>query len=212
MNQIRYVLLAITIIALVGVSALALSIPNTFAPGEVISAAEMNANFAAVEAAVTALEAAVAVLEASQPVVAHAAVTGFVWLTGVSGDAIDLVTVDLTAPAAGVVVVEVGGQITYWGTASYNVVTLAIDTAPGGYLDFIAPNVVAVGTEESGEIPGMHVPVSMQRVFQVAAGTHTFRWKAMDFSGGGNKYAMNPNLTATWYPISQASIAGVGSP
>jgi hypothetical protein len=39
----------------------ALTIPNTFVPGEVISATAMNDNFAAVSAAVAALEAQVAV-------------------------------------------------------------------------------------------------------------------------------------------------------
>lgn len=140
-------------------------------------------------------------------VVAHASVTGQVWLTGVTGTAADLVTVDLEAPGPGVVVVEAAGQVTYWGTASYNVVTMAIATEPGGYLDLIAPNVVAVGTEAPSTGPGTYAPVALRRVFEVVAGTHTFRWKAMDFSGVGNKYAFNPSLTATWYPASQASIA-----
>ena len=47
MAQLRYVLLAVTLVVLVGVSAVAVNVPNAFVAGETISASEMNANFAA---------------------------------------------------------------------------------------------------------------------------------------------------------------------
>ncbi|MEJ2287284.1 MAG: hypothetical protein P8Y02_01355 [Deinococcales bacterium] len=60
--QLRYVLLAVTALGLL-VWGAAVTIPNSFSDGDVISASEMNANFAAVKAAVDANEAAVASLQ-----------------------------------------------------------------------------------------------------------------------------------------------------
>jgi hypothetical protein len=50
-------------LGLLGVYALAVSIPNPFTAGDVISAAKMNANFDAVKTAVDALEAKVVTLD-----------------------------------------------------------------------------------------------------------------------------------------------------
>lgn len=56
-KDVKYVLLVVTVLALlVWASA---DVPHTFVAGDVISAAEMNANFEVVAAAISALEAAV---------------------------------------------------------------------------------------------------------------------------------------------------------
>ncbi len=60
--QLRTVLLAITALGLL-VWGAAVTIPNTFTNGDIISASQMNANFAAVKAAVDANESAVATLK-----------------------------------------------------------------------------------------------------------------------------------------------------
>jgi len=211
-NQLRYVLFVVTLMVLVGVSALALDVPNAFVPGEFVSAAEMNANFAAVAAAVTALESEVVALRAERPVVAHASVTDLVYVTGQTWVSKDVVSVEITAPAAGYVVAETAGYLAYWGTTESNVTTMALGTEAGGYLDTIAPTVIAVGDEGSDATSGVYVPVSLRRVFPVQAGTHTFRWKAMDFSGTGNKYVANPSITATWFPAATVSIAAASAP
>jgi hypothetical protein len=211
-NQLRYVLLVVTLMVLVGVSALALDVPHAFVAGELVSAAEMNANFAAVAAAVTALEAEVATLRTQRPVVAHASVAGLVFVTGQTGVAMDLVSVQITVPATGYVVVEAAGQIAYWGSTQSNVTTMALGTAAGGYLDIISSTVIAVGDEKPGDTLAVYAPVSLRRVFPVQAGTHTFRWKAMDFSQAGNKYVAQPSVTATWYPAATVSIAVASAP
>ena len=56
-NLKSFALGACLTLSLLGVYALAVSIPNIFAGGEVISAAKMNANFSSVKTAVDALEA-----------------------------------------------------------------------------------------------------------------------------------------------------------
>jgi len=211
-NQFRYVLFVVTLIVLVGASALALDVPNAFVAGEIVSAAEMNANVAAVAAAVTALEAEVATLRAERPVVAHASVTGFVFVSGQTGVAKDLASVQITAPATGYVVVETAGYVAYWGTTESNVTTMALGTDAGGYLDIVASTVIAVGDEMPDDALAVYAPVSLRRVFPVQAGTHTFRWQAMDFSGTGNKYVAQPSVTATWYPAPTVSVAAASVP
>lgn len=212
MNQLRYVLFVVTLMVLVGVSVRALDVPNVFVPGEIVSAAEMNANFAAVAAVATALEAEVATLRTERPVLAHASVSGLVYVTGQTGVAMDLVSVQVTAPATGYVVVETAGYIAYWGTTQSNVTTMALGTAAGGYLDIISSTVIAVGDERPDDTLAVYAPVSLRRVFFVQAGTHTFRWKAMDFSGAGNKYVAQPSVTATWFPAATVSIAAASAP
>jgi hypothetical protein len=53
-------------LGLLGVYALAVSIPNVFSSGEVISAAKMNANFEALKTTVDALETKTAALQAAK--------------------------------------------------------------------------------------------------------------------------------------------------
>lgn len=197
MNQLRYVLLIATVVALVGVSALALTVPHTFVSGEVISAAEMNANFAAVEAAVAALETA-------QPRVAHTKVDGEVAVD--STTMVDVAVVSIDAPAAGVVLVHFTAQAAFLGTTSGNGMAFQIDTEEGG---------VTIGTEYYNVANGTPAnastvwrPVAMQRAFEVTAGTHTFRAEARAFSTlDGSRWMWNPSITATWYPAGSVGLS-----
>lgn len=233
MNQLRYVLLVITVVALVGVSAFALDVPNTFASGEVISAAEMNANFAAIEVAVTALEvevaelgaldvdalltamtsleAQLAALAASQPVVAHAKHDFNASFTGMTTDAMDLVVVDITVPAAGVVVVEAAAQTGYHSTTSANQAALRIDTVPGGTIPTVGTESFVFGADAPPNLGYVYGFAALRRTFTVEAGSHTFRLKGFDVSGNGNKYVYNPSITATWYPAAQVAVAGAAT-
>ena len=202
MNQLRYVLLVITVVAMVGVSALALTVPNTFVSGEVISAAEMNANFAAVQAAVTALETA-------QPRVAHEKVDGTVSVD--SATMVDVAVVSIDAPAAGVVLVQFTAQARFSGTTLGNGMTFQIDTTAGGGIIATEYYYVAHGTPANA---GLHfLPVAMQRAFDVGAGTHEFRAEARAFDTlDGSRAMFNPSITATWYPAGSVDLsAAVGT-
>jgi hypothetical protein len=68
MKDVKYVLLVVTAMALL-LWASAVTVPNAFVAGEVISAAEMNANFDAVAAAISELEATVAATRPAASVV-----------------------------------------------------------------------------------------------------------------------------------------------
>jgi len=64
LHKTKYVLLGVFVTAL-GLWGLAVTIPNSFSSGEVVSAAKMNQNFQALKDAVDALEAKVAALESA---------------------------------------------------------------------------------------------------------------------------------------------------
>ena len=203
MNQFRYLLLMVTVVALVGVSALALTVPNTFVSGEVISAAEMNANFAAVEAAVTALETQLAEVQASRPVVAHAKGPGNVWVD--SETMVDVAVVSIDAPAAGVVLVQFTAQARFTGTTSSNGMAFQIDTTSGG--DIILEEYYFVGLTPANT-SAHWLPVAMQRAFEVGAGTHEFRAEAnASFTLVGSRGMWNPSITATWYPAGSVELS-----
>ena len=202
MNQVRYVLLVVTVVALVGVSALALTVPNTFVSGEVISAAEMNANFAAVEAAVAELQVA-------QPVVAYRYRASDFQLDNTSAVAEDVVVVSIEAPATGVVVVEATSQARWAGTTNANYFVFVLDTEPGGSLGIASEFGHVVGTSYPGGTMSTWNPVAIQRVFSVPAGTHEFRLKARALTADGNKHFWNTSIRATWYPAGSVDLQSV---
>ena len=196
MNQVRYVLLMITLVALVGVSALALDVPHTFVSGDVISAAEMNANFAAVEAAVAALQGA-------QPVVAHVKVDGLIDVD--STTMIDIAVVTIDAPAPGVVIVQFTGQAGYGFTTSLNGMNFQIDTEQGGSI--LMDEYYSVAEELPPNTGNRWQAVAMQRAFEVAAGSHTFRGEAAAVNTDGIRWVWNPSITATWYPADSVTLS-----
>lgn len=207
MAQLRYVLLAVTLVVLVGVSAVAVNVPNAFVAGETIRASEMNANFEELEAAVTALEASTAALEAVQPVVAHALVAQ----PNVAVDSIavaeDVVVVSIEAPAAGVVIVTATAQAGLFGTTESNRIAFAIDDVAGGVLTGNAAGEFLVGSGTPPNASSVWIPVAIQRAFEVAGGTHEFRLEAQALEADGTKYLWSPTITATWFPAGSASIA-----
>jgi hypothetical protein len=203
-NQLRYVLLAVTALALVGVSALALNVPHTFVSGEVIGSAAMNANFDAVETAVTSLEAQLASLAAAQPRTAHTKVDGLVAVDSVEMS--DVVVVSIDAPAAGVVIVQFFGQAAFEGLATANGIAFQIDTVQGGAQDADQYFYLRQNTPPNAE--RQWYPTATQRAYEVSAGTHTFRTEAQIVGTvGATRYFWNPSMTATWYPAASASLA-----
>jgi hypothetical protein len=211
MNKMKYILLVITTIVLVGISALALDIPHTFTDGTVISASEMNANFVAVktaveanEAAIGAVEANLAALEATVPGVAHTKVTGRVNVTNTI-EAQDIVVVTITAPANGVIMVQATAQAGFVGTTNANYFSFQIDTAAGGSASS-SDSYYAVGTLAPANDNTVWHPIAIQRAFIVAAGTHTYRLEAQSGPNNGVRWLYNPSITATYYPVTYGDV------
>ncbi len=211
MAQLRYVLLAVTLVVLVGVSAVAVNVPHAFVAGETISASEMNANFATLEAAVTALEASAAALHSAQPVVAHARAPEVSFAVDSSDVAEDVVVVALDAPAAGVVVVTATAQARLDGTALSNRIVFAIDDVAGGALTGNEAGQFIVGSASYVDAAGAWFPVAIQRAFEVEGGAHEFRLEARALGSDGNKTLWSASITATWFPEGSASIAAAAT-
>jgi hypothetical protein len=166
-------------LGLLGVYALAMSIPNGFTAGDVISAAKMNANFTAVKSAVDSLEAGIPGIDFA-PIVKTA--------INVRGAPVTVATVIVTAPGPGFVRVQFDGQAV--PTAGDRLVLAASNTANW------SPNDGAVSLLASGSF-------SHSRVYPVtAAGDVTYYAVAENYvdQAGDGKASIYGQLTATFYP------------
>jgi hypothetical protein len=166
-------------LGLLGVYALAVSIPNIFAGGEVISAAKMNANFLAVKTAVDTLETGV-------PGIDFATINQT--SINVRGAPVTLATVTISAPGPGFVNVHFDGQ--GFPSAGDRLVLAASDKADWGVNDG------NIGLNARGSF-------SHSRVYPVAAaGDVTYYAVAENFvdQGGDGKASIYGQLTVTFYP------------
>jgi hypothetical protein len=122
----------------------------------------------------------------------------------------DIVTVTLTTPAAGYIVVQADGQHGLGGsaTSTQNSAYIQIDETAGGTAD--GSHYFSSGYFQGPA--GAHnffswTPVSVHRTYYKAAGTYTFRLEA---SGTQNEaaynYFWNPTITATFYPTSYGTV------
>jgi hypothetical protein len=204
-SHLRYVLLVVTVVGMVGVTALALDVPHTFVSGTTISADDMNANFTAVETTVSSLEAQVAGLVAAQPRVAHAKVDGMVNVT--TTDMADVVVVSIDAPAAGVVLVQFVAQAAFEGLTTNNGMAFQIDTVQGGEEELNHYSLIAQSMPANTS--RQWYPVATQRAYEVVAGAQTYRTEAeiRGVAAGASRYFWNPSMTATWYPAGSVTLA-----
>jgi hypothetical protein len=166
-------------LGLLGVYALAVSIPHMFSSGDVISAAKMNANFAAVKTAVDTLETGVPGIDFT-PIVKT--------LINIRGAPVTVATVTITAPGPGFVHVQFDGQGI--PSAGDRLVVAASDSANWSVND----GAVSLLTRGS---------FSHSRVYPVtAAGDVTYYAVAENYveQAGDGKASIYGQLTATFYP------------
>lgn len=204
-HRLRYVLLFVSLVVLVGVSAGALDVPHTFAPGDVISAAEVNQNFAEVEQVVTALEV-------TRPGIAVSPYpASYVQIPDV-GVAITVASVTLDVPAAGYVLVSATYQVNTPHTAGTDtlVETLVTDDPAAS----VSGQPYARGVLWPRDAPSTSmayycVQASASRVFAVAGpGPVTYHLRAVRPSGGGSFTNVGyPTLTAVYLPVDYGAIA-----
>jgi len=123
---------------------------------------------------------------------------------------IDIVTVTISIPAPGYVVVEASGQANFGGTISPNYMACQIDSTAGGSNDLDYYHMVGFSTPPNVDV--IWLPISMRRTYyESSAGSHTYRFEAMDKTGYGAKYIWNPVITATYFPTSYGSVLTVAS-
>jgi hypothetical protein len=164
------------------------TIPNTFATGGVIYASQVNANFTALKTAVDAHDTRIATLEGTKPGMD----VGSVQITNMDlSVTTDLVSVNLTVPAAGMVVVRFDGY--------------AYINVTGDVLLLAASNVSSSWGANDGHTTvtgnaGQQFSFSHTRVYSIgAAGTYTYFACAQRWNGTGlsSIYGM---LTAEYFP------------
>jgi hypothetical protein len=121
----------------------------------------------------------------------------------------DIVTVTLTTPADGYIVVEADGQHGLGGsvTASYNYAAIQIDETAGGGIDgayYFFSGFSAAGGARSFFT---YTPVSIRHAYYKTAGTYTFRLEAYGVQNETlYNYLWNPTITATFYPASYGTV------
>ena len=191
---LRYVLLAVTALGLL-VWGAAVTIPNSFTDGDVISASEMNANFTAVKNAVDTLEANQA--GAAQSV--DAGIQSVATTVGSYG------SVDVNAPGAGYVLVITSAEVQFShtnGTASN--VNYGVSESATAYDSDQDQDVTIASTAPSGTYV---FTTSAQKIFPVAgAGTHTF-YVVADSATGTTASLLDITLSAVFIPTGAGTVA-----
>ena len=123
----------------------------------------------------------------------------------------DLVSVTITTPADGYIVVDADGMHGIGGNgATENEADLSISDTPGGPLD---TNHWFVSGFTAAAPSGLtRMPVSMRRTFSKPAGTYTFYFqgRALNPSALAN-YMWQPNITATYIPTSYGIVTALVS-
>lgn len=212
-KNLKYFVLGAAIVA-AGLGALAVTIPNSFSAGQVISAAGINDNFTAVKTAVDALEAPNSVTTAK---IADGAVTaakvadepGVVQGTGNNCTISTLVagnqsirTATLNAPAAGFALVIGSAQVNIThtnGTTSETTigVSTTATTLPGDQDKAIA--IASSAASGTYRFAG-----SGQKVFPVTAGANTFHLVADENSGAST--VADCTLSVMFFPTSYGTV------
>jgi hypothetical protein len=185
-----------------GLVAVAVTIPNTFTSGTVISSGAVNANFAAVKSAVDTLEATEVGITQGRSGSIQIADSEFM---------IDIVTTTITIPKAGYINVSAIGQANVFTSASgFCGTNYQIDELNGGTID--PSYVLTAGSGLSG-VSLASIPAYANRVYSKPAGTYTFRLEArrdrsvgITQSCGGNSFN-NSSITATFIPVNYGTVA-----
>jgi hypothetical protein len=178
-----------------GLAALAVTIPNTFTSGKVISSSEVNANFAALKNAVDALDVTSVGITQGR--------SGSIQITD-SEFMIDIVTTTITSPKAGYINVSAIGQANVFTSANgFCGTNYQIDELAGGTID---PSYVLTAGSGLIGVSLASIPAYANRVYSKPAGTYTFRLEArrdrstgITQSCGGNSFN-NSSITATFIP------------
>lgn len=215
MNRSRIAFVAIVVAVLAfGVWGVALTLPNTFVAGEVISAAEVNANFEALadgkqdrvtgtceDGGIASVAADGSVACASVPGVAMALNYAATELP--RGSTAVLEDVELVAPGPGHVVV----QATFYARLDHSAAggsTFAyfnVNTAE--YQDNVGTGISWRAGVPSAAASGVYFqPVTIHRMFEVAAaGPVAYYLVGQGSASGGLVDVDTMHVTATYYPV-----------
>jgi hypothetical protein len=151
---------------------------------------------------------------ADEPGIAQGHVDGGVGIpaNGFPGPVADLVSVQITTPSAGYVVVEADGMHGIGGDGTNtNQASFTIKDTPGGGID--TNHWFVSGFMSNTPNTLVRLATSMRRTYYVGTGgTYTYYFQATaDNPLGSLDYIWDPTITATYHPTSYGSVALVAS-
>jgi hypothetical protein len=212
-KNLKYFALGAAIVA-AGLGAMAVTIPNTFSSGQVISAAGLNDNFTAVKTAVDALEAPNSVTTAKiadgavnaakiadEPGAAQATGNTCVTTTLASG-AQSIRSATINAPAAGFILVIGSAQVNLAHTAgTASSVTVGVSTVATS-LPTDQDKAIAL---PAASVTGTHAFAGAgQKIFPATAGANTFHLVAI--LGTGSASVADCALSLVYVPTSYGTV------
>lgn len=123
----------------------------------------------------------------------------------------DIMSVTITTPAAGYIVVAADGMHGVGGDgSSTNEASFTIKETSGGDIDY--SNYYVSGFNGAAPSALFRVAVSMRRTFFKAAGTYTFYFQASANNPSAlSNYIWDPTVTATYYPTSYGTVTALAS-
>lgn len=126
-----------------------------------------------------------------------------------TGPVMDILSVTITTPAAGYIVVDAGAMHGIAGNGTQmNEASFTIKDTPGGGLDFSNYQVSGFFTAAPSGL--FRTPISMKRTYFRSAGTHTFYFQGYAANPGLlQNYLWNTTLTATYFPTSYGTVSTV---
>jgi hypothetical protein len=131
---------------------------------------------------------------------------GVDFYSGTSAATVDILSVSLTIPAAGYIVLTADAQFGLF-TASATA-GAQITAVSGGATDWTHYFYAGGPTVSSGTVIPGYVPVSIHRTYyEAAAGTYTFYFQAWNDNNATWAYAWSPTFTALYVPTSYGSVA-----
>jgi hypothetical protein len=122
----------------------------------------------------------------------------------------DLISVQITTPGSGYIVVEADGMHGLISTGTdMNEAEFTIKDTPGGSLDF--GNYYVSGFNNIAPSGLYRTSVSMRRTYFKGPGTYTFYFQARANNPSGTNYIWNPTITATYFPTSYGTVTAIAS-
>jgi len=140
-----------------------------------------------------------------EPGIAQGRNGGDVAVTG-NATMIDIITVTITIPDGGYIVVDAQAQARLAGTTLSNYMAIQVDEIAGGGLDGTYQYVGMTNPSSTGS---MWLPVHAQRTYLKPAGTYTFRLEASHPPGNGTANMWHAVITARYFPRSYGAVAAV---
>jgi hypothetical protein len=128
---------------------------------------------------------------------------------GLTSTVSDIVTVTITIPSSGYIVLLGTAELTTAGTTSFNDVGIQIDETAGGLLT--APYYSRFGLGGYVNTSANYIPLTVQRTYFKSAGTYTFRLEGNNTTSGGTATCNFAKLTAMYFATSYGSVATMAS-